>query len=202
MEFIFNLINRWRVVINRLVYFALPLFLFVVMYVVFSFPEYIIFEVLKKLGSLAFLVLTVNLFIKPLSVLWPADLWPKRWIQLGMTFRREMGVATFWLYLFHSMGMIGLFAFDPLTDFQGFNNFLFWGSVAGMGLWLMALTSNDWAVSKLKRNWKRLHRIVYLVYFAVLFHNYLASGEALKLLVFGGSYLVLKVAQYVKAGRI
>ncbi len=37
-------------------------------------------------------------------------------------------------------------------------------------LTLMALSSNHWSMQRLRRNWKRLHRLVYLILMLVLVH--------------------------------
>jgi sulfoxide reductase heme-binding subunit YedZ len=36
----------------------------------------------------------------------------------------------------------------------------------------LALTSNDWAVRKLKRSWSKLHRLVYLIAILVILHYF------------------------------
>ncbi len=35
---------------------------------------------------------------------------------------------------------------------------------------VLAITSNDWSVKKLKKNWKRLHRLTYLAMFLLVWH--------------------------------
>lgn len=42
----------------------------------------------------------------------------------------------------------------------------------------MALTSNKWAMRRLKKSWKRLHRLVYLAGIAVTFHAILATNAS------------------------
>jgi sulfoxide reductase heme-binding subunit YedZ len=41
-----------------------------------------------------------------------------------------------------------------------------------MCLWPLALTSNQWALRKLKRRWGQLHRLVYLVAILVILHYF------------------------------
>src|SRR3989344_7866009 len=65
--------------------------------------------VLRNVGKVAFWLLTGNVFLKPLKVLLP--IWP---LSLLMTLRREIGIASFWAYLFHSLGMIYLFGLKRL----------------------------------------------------------------------------------------
>jgi sulfoxide reductase heme-binding subunit YedZ len=40
----------------------------------------------------------------------------------------------------------------------------------------MAVTSNKWAMRQLKKNWKRLHQLVYLAGILIAFHAILAAG--------------------------
>ncbi|MDY7052334.1 MAG: iron reductase, partial [Limnospira fusiformis LS22] len=35
---------------------------------------------------------------------------------------------------------------------------------------LLAITSNDWSVKRLKKNWKRLHELTYLAMFMLTWH--------------------------------
>jgi sulfoxide reductase heme-binding subunit YedZ len=53
----------------------------------------------------------------------------------------------------------------------------------GMSILLaLAATSNRWAMRHLKKNWKRLHRLVYGVGFIVLVHALLATTQSKKVL--------------------
>ena len=73
-------------------------------------------------------------------------------------------------------------------------------------LLLLAVTSNRWAMRELKKNWKRLHRYVYLASVAVTVHALLAvnaskkiflrdPGAAVELWVYFGLLIVLLLAR-------
>lgn len=47
----------------------------------------------------------------------------------------------------------------------------------------LALTSNHWAMRRMRKSWKRLHRLVYLAGPAVVFHAILATNASKKILV-------------------
>lgn len=155
-----------------------------------AFPS---LDLFKKFGSLAFLLLAGNLFLRPLAVL--IRIWP---IQILFTLRREIGVASFWSYAFHSIGMISTFALKPAELLTDPSSFVFFGALAGIGMYVLGLTSNDVSVRLLKRNWKRLHRIAYLVFFLSLYHASLAENEPVKLYVFGGTFIVAKILEFRK----
>lgn len=61
----------------------------------------------------------------------------------------------------------------PLYILLGLGAFLILG--------LLALTSNQWAMRRLKKNWKRLHRFVYLAAGAVTCHGLLAASMSKKM---------------------
>ncbi len=62
--------------------------------------------------------------------------------------------------------------------------YLLMGLVSILILLVLASTSNRWAMRRLKKNWKRLHRIVYGVGFLIFIHALLATTQSKKVLVF------------------
>lgn len=156
----------------------------------FTFPSS---ELFRKFGTLAFWLLTGNLFLRPATVL--VRLWP---IQLLFTLRREIGIASFWSYVFHSLGMIYIFGLKPLELLSDPTSFIFFGASAGIGMYALGFTSNDLAVRLLKRNWKRLHRIAYVVFFLSLYHSSLAENEPAKLYLIGGAFIIAKALEFRK----
>lgn len=173
-----------RKAVQTIASYLLPLFLAVLTYVRHDSHQ------LKEYGEWAIYLLTITLFIKPIAIIAP-----HKFLAKILSYRRELGIATVWLFIFHSFGMLftGIVVLGDIFEYPP--TFLFWGALAGMGLLIMGATSNNIAVRTLKRNWKRLHRIVYAVFFAALYHGMIASGETEKFYIIGGSYLVLKAAQ-------
>jgi len=68
-------------------------------------------------------------------------------------------------------------------------------------LTLLALTSNRWWKTKMKQNWKKLHRLVYLTGVIVVFHDFLAQkadltrlqGNVILPLIYGILVVILLV---------
>jgi sulfoxide reductase heme-binding subunit YedZ len=58
----------------------------------------------------------------------------------------------------------------PIQQFYLILGFLGFGILSAL-----AITSNKWAMRQLKKNWKRLHRLVYLAGILVAFHAMLAT---------------------------
>ena len=144
----------------------------------------------KELGEKALLLVALNLYIKPVAVLFKHPL-----TALALTFRREIGVASFWLYAFHSAGMFisrGL----EISYFLNPQGFLFWGGLAGFGMYILGLTSNNFAQRLLKKNWKRVQSSAYIVFILASYHAALASGGFTKMIFLVGLFLVLKALQF------
>jgi len=82
--------------------------------------------------------------------------------------RRLFGIIAFLLSVIHGYWLISkreLDFLDPQTYWiycQGIFTFLIFT--------LLAITSNDWSMKKLKKNWKKLHQLTYLAMFLLLWH--------------------------------
>ncbi|OWY65012.1 iron reductase [cyanobacterium TDX16] len=82
--------------------------------------------------------------------------------------RRLIGVIAFFLALAHGYLLVEkrqLDFSDPKT---------FWVYVQGISTFtiftILAITSNNWSVKKLKKNWKQLHKLTYLAMFLLTWH--------------------------------
>ncbi|ABW33411.1 ferric reductase-like transmembrane domain-containing protein [Acaryochloris marina] len=82
--------------------------------------------------------------------------------------RRLLGLVAFILSIVHGYLMIIKREIDFL-DIQ-----TYWIYSQGIFTFtiflLLAFTSNDWSVKKLKKNWKKLHQLTYLAMFLLLWH--------------------------------
>lgn len=145
-----------------------------------------------QLGVVTLLAVTVVLYVKPLSVLTPFKIF-----KFLMTYRREMGIASFWIFTGHFLGLYKTGVFK-LKDIFDTSNFMIWGALAALGLFILTITSNDISLRLLKQNWKKLQRIAYVVYFVILIHYTLAEGSIIKPILFGGTYLLLKIGEIIK----
>jgi methionine sulfoxide reductase heme-binding subunit len=82
--------------------------------------------------------------------------------------RRLIGILSFLLALGHGYLLVkkrDFDFFDPSTFLvyvQGVSTFIIFA--------LLAITSNDWSVKRLKKNWKRLHSLTYLAMFLLTWH--------------------------------
>lgn len=118
--------------------------------------------------------------------------------------RRSLGVTGFVFISLHSFTAVNfLFAGKQSEIFFSLNpieNPIVFGLFAYLIFFLMALTSTDWAVEKLGfKRWKALHRLVYIAFYAAVFH-FATINPALLLNPAG--YLLLLVTFLALAGQL
>lgn len=123
----------------------------------------------KDSGEQAILVLWILLWLPIFSRVFGITL-----AQAILPLRKEIGILMWMLAFVHSARyIIGYpeYVLDPGFWFQdGFLTYLaFWFFSLVLTLPLL-LTSNNWAIRKLWRNWKRIHRFVYLVLILTIVH--------------------------------
>lgn len=82
--------------------------------------------------------------------------------------RRSIGILAFCFALGHGFLLIQkrhFDVFDPKT---------YWIYMQGVATFviftLLAITSNDWSIKRLRKNWKRLHTLTYLAMFLLTWH--------------------------------
>ena len=81
-------------------------------------------------------------------------------------FRRMLGLFAFFYASIHMLSYVGLdyrFDFEPLIDDVLKKKFVFIGFSAWLLLIPLAITSSDNMVRLLKQNWKKLHKLVYVI---------------------------------------
>jgi sulfoxide reductase heme-binding subunit YedZ len=85
-----------------------------------------------------------------------------------LKYRRAIGVLAFCFALWHGWLLVKKRNFD-FFDLQ-----TYWIYIQGITTFiiftLLAITSNDWSIKRLKKNWKRLHSLTYLAMFLLTWH--------------------------------
>ena len=123
-------------------------------------------------------------------------------IKLILPVRRQFGILMFVAAFTHYLAMkvipVLQFKLPPsLPIYQAF------GLVALIFSFALFITSNNWATRKLKSNWKRLHRLTYIIGWLIFGHVLLGglrseSEISLQAIVIG-VVMVLEVASLIKA---
>ena len=128
--------------------------------------------------TLIFIILTLS--ISPLRKITNSIEWIK--------FRRMVGLFTFSYASIHMLSYVGLdyrFDLDPLINDVLKKKFVFIGFAAWLLLIPLAITSSDKMIKLLKHNWKKLHKLIYVIsIFGVLHFIWLSKTIYFKPLIF------------------
>ncbi len=95
--------------------------------------------------------------------------------------RKPAGLWAFAFALIHLSFYISQAKLDWIT--WQMQPYLVLGLLGMLVLTALAITSNHWAMRRLQKNWKRLHRMVYLAGMAGAFHAILATTASKKLII-------------------
>ena len=88
--------------------------------------------------------------------------------QLLMKHRRSTGILAFLFALGHGLLLLK----QRNLDFLDATTYWFYlqGLVPLIIFTLLGVTSNDWSIKRLKKNWKRLHQLTYIAMFMLAWH--------------------------------
>ncbi|OED43981.1 iron reductase [Chromatiales bacterium (ex Bugula neritina AB1)] len=121
---------------------------------------------LHPTGEFAARFMIIAMIISPFRLIFPNN---RFWLWMARR-RRYLGVAAFCYAIAHTVLYF--------IDMGSLANVL--GEALLLGIWTgwlamfilmpLAITSNDWSVKRLGRNWKRLQQIVYIAAIATLVH--------------------------------
>ncbi|MDY7008854.1 MAG: ferric reductase-like transmembrane domain-containing protein [Cyanobacteriota bacterium] len=85
-----------------------------------------------------------------------------------LKYRRQIGVIAFLFAFAHGILLLSKRNFD-VFDFQTYSIYAT-GVVTLIVFALLAITSNDWSIKKMKKNWKKLHQLTYFAMFILVWH--------------------------------
>lgn len=143
-----------------------------------------------KAGSVSLILYTVTLIP---GILGRFGLKNKFYVVL-MAFRREFGI---FMYLF-ALAHVWLVAIVPAINsnrLPQIQAFTVAGGVAVSLLFMLFVTSNDYAVQKLKQNWKKVHKLTYYALGFIFLHLILTKLSIWTLLA--AILIILEVASFV-----
>ena len=137
-------------------------------------------RIINHFGEWALIFIFLTLSMSPLRRITNS----LEWIKL----RRMLGLFTFFYASIHMMSYVGLdyrFDFEPLIDDVLKKKFVFIGFAAWLLLIPLAITSSDKMIKLLKHNWKKLHKLIYVIsIFGVLHFIWLSKTIYFKPLIF------------------
>jgi sulfoxide reductase heme-binding subunit YedZ len=148
-------------------------------------------EVTLRTGKTALVLLVLSLASTPVHILFG--------FRPAIKLRRPLGLYAFLYAGLHGLTFVGLdFGFDVGLILEEIlqRRFVQAGMVAFLLLLPLALTSTRGWMGRLGKNWRRLHRLVYLAALAAVVHFvWLAKGDIREPLLFGAAVALLLVAR-------
>ena len=146
-------------------------------------------RIINHFGEWTLIFVLLTLSMTPLKKITNSLEWIK--------FRRMLGLFTFFYASIHMLSYVGLdyrFDFEPLIDDVLKKKFIFIGFSAWLLLIPLAITSSDKMARILKKNWKKLHRLVYIIsIFGVLHFIWLSKTIFFKPLIYSVIIVVLLI---------
>jgi methionine sulfoxide reductase heme-binding subunit len=137
-------------------------------------------RIINHFGEWTLIFLLLTLSMSPLKKITHSLEW--------IRFRRMFGLFTFFYASIHMLSYVGLdyrFDFEPLINDVLKKKFIFIGFSAWLLLIPLAITSSNKMVRILKKNWEKLHRLVYIIsIFGVLHFIWLSKTIFFKPLIF------------------
>ena len=113
--------------------------------------------------------------------------------------RRALGLYAFLYVCLHFLTFVGLdYGFNPGLIYEAIfeKRYALVGFAAFLLLLALAITSTQGWMKKLGKNWKRLHRLVYLAGLLVVIHYvWLVKSDIREPLAYGGVVVLLLVAR-------
>lgn len=149
-------------------------------------------QVIHQTGIWSAGLLVAALAVTPLRKIFKAA----RWLMAVALHRRAIGVASFAYAALHTGVYLERKWGADLILREGLEPALATGWLAFAIYVLLAATSNDSSVRALGRNWKRLHRLVYIATILMFAHWWLASFDPLPGYILAGLLIVIQSLRF------
>ena len=137
-------------------------------------------KIINHFGEWTLIFIFLTLSMSPLKRITNSTVWIK--------FRRMLGLFVFFYASIHLLSYVGLdyrFDFQPILSDVLKKKFVFIGFAAWLLLIPLAITSSNKMMKILKNNWKKIHRLIYIIgIFGVLHFIWLSKTIFFKPLIF------------------
>ena len=144
-------------------------------------------KIMDHFGEWTLIFICLTLTMSPLKRITNLSFWIK--------FRRMLGLFVFFYATVHLLTYVGLdyrFDWEPIINDVLKKKYIFIGFSAWLLLIPLAITSSQKMIKLLKNNWKRLHRLIYIIaIFGSLHYIWLSKTIFFKPLVYLVIILVL-----------
>jgi len=146
-------------------------------------------KIMNHFGEWTLIFICLTLAMSPLKRFTSLAFWTK--------YRRMLGLFVFFYATIHLLTYIGLdyrFDWQPIFNDVLKKKFIFIGFSAWLLLIPLAATSSQKMINLLKQNWKKLHRIVYIIaIFGALHYIWLSKTIFFKPLIYSVIIVVLLI---------
>ncbi|MBD1168278.1 sulfoxide reductase heme-binding subunit YedZ [Pelagibacterales bacterium SAG-MED06] len=146
-------------------------------------------KIMNHFGEWTLIFICLTLAMSPLKRFTNLAFWTK--------FRKMLGLFVFFYATIHLLTYIGLdyrFDWQPIFNDVLKKKFIFIGFSAWLLLIPLAATSSQKMINLLKQNWKKLHRIVYIIaIFGALHYIWLSKTIFFKPLIYSVIIVVLLI---------
>ena len=137
-------------------------------------------EITHFTGEWTLIFICITLSMTPLKRITNLTMW--------VSFRRMLGLFVFFYASLHLLTYIGIdyrFNWQPILDDVFKKKYIFIGFASWVLLIPLAITSSQKMIKLLKNNWKRLHRLIYIIaIFGSLHYIWLSKTIFFKPLVY------------------
>ena len=119
----------------------------------------------KHFGFWALIFLCVTLALSPLRLITNSNKW--------ILFRRMLGLFVFFYTSMHLLIYLGLdyqFAWNDIKDDIMKHKYVLVGFLAWLLLIPLAVTSSNKMISRLKKRWKKIHQLIYVIAILAILH--------------------------------
>ncbi|UCH60940.1 MAG: sulfoxide reductase heme-binding subunit YedZ [Anaerolineales bacterium] len=146
-------------------------------------------DITFRTGKTALVLLVLSLAATPINTMFG--------FRPALKVRRALGLYAFLYVSLHFLIFIGLdYAFDQGLIYEAIleKRYALVGFAAGLVLLPLAITSTKGWMKRLGKNWKRLHRLVYLAaLLAAVHYIWLVKSDIREPLIFSGIIIILLV---------
>ena len=137
-------------------------------------------KIINHFGEWTLIFIFLTLSMSPLKKITNSTIW--------IRYRRMLGLFVFLYASIHLLSYVGLdyrFDFQPIINDVLKKKFVFIGFAAWLLLIPLAITSSNKMMKILKHNWKKIHRLIYVIgIFGVLHFIWLSKTIFFKPLIF------------------
>ena len=144
-------------------------------------------EITHHTGEWTLIFICLTLAMTPLKRLTNLNIW--------IQFRRMLGLFVFFYATIHLLTYVGIdyrFEWEPIFDDVIKKKYIYIGFSAWLLLIPLAITSSQKMMKLLKHNWKKIHKLIYVIaIFGALHYIWLSKTIFFKPLIFAIIILIL-----------